>query len=202
MGARHICFSVRELIPWGAASEALWPLRMLKLTAKMRKEAVDPQSWLGLVADENAVRAALPIREAIFLLQKGTLSKDEVKYRKLWLRSWVYTIATLVLVYVQPQLASGSEAAMSLTLVLCQSLAAYAQGLLIKALADFRRTRIQKVLDAGASSSAETDHGEQSESGVLNHDSKPTDADAAKAESAGALDQADREGRPEDSRRP
>lgn len=93
-----------------------WPLRMLKLTAKMRKEAVDPQSWLGLVADENAVRAALPIREAIFLLQKGTLSKDEVKYRKLWLRSWVYTIATLVLVYVQPQLASGSEAAMSLTL--------------------------------------------------------------------------------------
>ena len=64
-----------------------WPLRMLKLTAKMRKEAVDPQSWLGLVADENAVRAALPIREAIFLLQKGTLSKDEVKYRKLWLRS-------------------------------------------------------------------------------------------------------------------
>ena len=154
------------------------------------------------MADENAVRAALPIREAIFLLQKGTLSKDEVKYRKLWLRSWVYTIATQVLVYVQPQLASGSEAAMSLTLVLCQSLAAYAQGLLIKALADFRRTRIQKVLDAGASSSAETDHGEQSESGVLNHDSKPTDADAAKAESAGALDQPDREGRPEDSRRP
>ena len=94
-----------------------WPLRMLKLTAKMRKEAVDPQSWLGLVADENAVRAALPIREAIFLLQKGTLSKDEVKYRKLWLRSWVYTIATLVLVYVQPQLASGSEAAMSLSLI-------------------------------------------------------------------------------------
>ncbi len=137
MGARHICFSVRELIPWGAASKLFWPLRMLKLTAKMRKEAVDPQSWLGLVADENAVRAALPIREAIFLLQKGTLSKDEVKYRKLWLRSWVYTIATLVLVYVQPQLASGSEAAMSLTLVLCQSLAAYAQGLLIKALADF-----------------------------------------------------------------
>ena len=69
-----------------------WPLRMLKLTAKMRKEAVDPQSWLGLAADENAVRAALPIREAIFLLQKGTLSEDEVKYRKLWLRSWVYTI--------------------------------------------------------------------------------------------------------------
>ena len=86
-----------------------WPLRMLKLTAKMRKEAVDPQSWLGLAADENAVRAALPIREAIFLLQKGTLSEDEMKYRKLWLRSWVYTIATLVLVYVQPQLASGSE---------------------------------------------------------------------------------------------
>lgn len=136
-----------------------WPLRMLKLTAKMRKEAVDPQSWLGLAADENAVRAALPIREAIFLLQKGTLSEDEMKYRKLWLRSWVYTIATLVLVYVQPQLPSGSEAAMSLTLVLCQSLAAYAQGLLIKALADFRRTRIQKVLDAGASSSAETDLG-------------------------------------------
>ena len=87
-----------------------WPLRMLKLTAKMRKEAVDPQSWLGLAADENAVRAALPIREAIFLLQKGTLSEDEVKYRKLWLRSWVYTIATLVLVYVQPQLASGHVA--------------------------------------------------------------------------------------------
>ena len=129
-----------------------WPLRMLKLTAKMRKEAVDPQSWLGLAADENAVRAALPIRQAVFLLQKGTLSEDEVKYRKLWLRSWAYTIATLVLVYVQPQLASGSEAAMSLTLVLCQSLAAYAQGLLIKALADFRRTRIQKVLDAGARS--------------------------------------------------
>ena len=127
-----------------------WPLRMLKLTAKMRKEAVDPQSWLGLAADENAVRAALPIREAIFLLQKGTLSEDEMKYRKLWLRSWVYTIATLVLVYVQPQLASGSEAAMSLTLVLCQSLAAYAQGLLIKALADFRRTRIQKVLEHDA----------------------------------------------------
>lgn len=178
-----------------------WPLRMLKLTAKMRKEAVDPQSWLGLVADENAVRAALPIREAIFLLQKGTLSKDEVKYRKLWLRSWVYTIATLVLVYVQPQLASGSEAAMSLTLLLCQSLAAYAQGLLIKALADFRRTRIQKVLDAGARSPEKTDHGEQSESGVLNHDSKPTDADATKAESAGEPDQADREGRAEDSRR-
>ena len=45
-----------------------WPLRMLKLTAKMRKEAVDPQSWLGLAADENAVRAALPLREAIFQL--------------------------------------------------------------------------------------------------------------------------------------
>ena len=28
-----------------------WTLRMLKLTAKKRKEAVDPQSWLGLVAD-------------------------------------------------------------------------------------------------------------------------------------------------------
>ena len=106
-----------------------------------------------------------------------------------------------MLVYVQPQLASGSEAAMSLTLVLCQSLAAYAQGLLIKALADFRRTRIQKVLDAGARSPEKTDHGEQSESGVLNHDSKPTDADATKAESAGEPDQADREGRAEDSRR-
>ena len=136
--------SMEEFEKLDNGSEAYCVLRMLKLTAKMRKEAVDPQSWLGLVADENAVRAALPIREAIFLLQKGTLSKDEVKYRKLWLRSWVYTIATLVLVYVQPQLASGSEAAMSLTLVLCQSLAAYAQGLLIKALADFRRTRIQK----------------------------------------------------------
>lgn len=43
--------------------------------------------------------------------------------------------------------------------------------------------------------------GEQSESGVLNHDSKPTDADATKAESAGEPDQADREGRAEDSRR-
>ena len=90
---------------------------------------------------------------------------------------------------------------MSLTLVLCQSLAAYAQGLLIKALADFRRTRIQKVLDAGARSPEKTDHEEQSESGVLNHDSKPTDADASKSESAGEPDQADSEGRPEDTRR-
>lgn len=118
-----------------------WPLRRLKLTAKMRKEAVDPQSWLGLAADENAVRAALPIREAIFLLQKGTFSEDEMKYRKLWLRSWVYTIATLVLVYVQPQLASGSEAAMSLTLVLCQSLAAYAQGLHWRTFAELESKR-------------------------------------------------------------
>lgn len=46
-----------------------------------------------------------------------------------------------------------------------------------------------------------TDHGEQSESGVLNHDSKSTDADVSKAESAREPDQADRRDRPEDSRR-
>ena len=124
-----------------------WPLRMLKFTARVRREKMYPKEWMNLVADEKAVRAALPVREATFLIQKGELAEDEGKYRKLWLRSWVYTIATLVLLYIHPNLVGGNEGALGLTMVLCQSLAAYAQGLLVKSLADFRRHRIQKMLE-------------------------------------------------------
>lgn len=126
----------------------IWPLRALRLSSRMRREATDPQAWLSLAADEDAVRRAVPVREAIFRLQRGDVEPDEVKYRKLWFRSWAYTIATLLLFYIQPQVLGEATDALTLTLVLCQSLAAYAQGLLVKALAEFRRCRVRKFLDA------------------------------------------------------
>lgn len=126
----------------------IWPLRALKLSARLRKEAVDASSWLSLAADEFEVRSAIPVKLVVFLLQRGNLEDPaELRCRSLWRRGWIYTILTLILFYAQPYLFGTSMDSLSLTLVLCQSLAAFAQALLIQAIADFRRLRVLRYLD-------------------------------------------------------
>lgn len=126
-----------------------WPLRALRLTQKMRREAVDAASWLALATDEFRVRSAVPVKRVIMLIQAGNLTeKDELRCRSLWRRGWIYTVLTLGLFYLQPVLFGTSFDALSLTLVLCQALCAYAQALLVKSLADLRRIRVEKFLDA------------------------------------------------------
>lgn len=126
----------------------IWPLRALKLSARLRKEAVDASSWLSLAADEFEVRSAIPVKLIVFLLQRGDLEDPgELRCRSLWRRGWIYTILTLILFYAQPYLFGTSMDSLSLTLVLCQSLAAFAQALLIQSIADFRRLRVLRYLD-------------------------------------------------------
>ncbi|MBE5692584.1 MAG: hypothetical protein EGQ34_06775 [Sutterella sp.] len=126
----------------------IWPLRALKLSARLRKEAVDASSWLSLAADEFEVRSAIPVKLVVFLLQRGDLEDPaELRCRSLWRRGWIYTILTLILFYAQPYLFGTSMDSLSLTLVLCQSLAAFAQALLIQSIADFRRLRVLRYLD-------------------------------------------------------
>ena len=68
-------FLFANLFLWVQLLKLFGPLRMLKLTAKMRKEAVDPQSWLGLAADENAVRAALRFAKQSFCCKRNALRR-------------------------------------------------------------------------------------------------------------------------------
>lgn len=125
-----------------------WPLRALKLSARLKREAVDAASWLSLATDEFEVRRAIPVKLAVFLLQRGELTDPaELRCRSLWRRGWIYTILTLILFYAQPYLFGTSMDSLSLTLVLCQALAAFAQALLIQSIADFRRLRVLKFLD-------------------------------------------------------
>lgn len=105
----------------------IWPLRALKLSARLRKESVDAASWLSLATDEFEVRSAIPVKLVVFLLQRGDLRDPaELRCRSLWRRGWIYTI---------------------LTLVLCQALAAFAQALLIQSIADLRRLKVLQYLD-------------------------------------------------------
>lgn len=83
----------------------IWPLRALKLSARLRKESVDAASWLSLATDEFEVRSAIPVKLVVFLLQRGDLRDPaELRCRSLWRRGWIYTILTLILFYARPYL--------------------------------------------------------------------------------------------------
>lgn len=126
----------------------IWPLRALKLSARLRKESVDAASWLSLATDEFEVRSAIPVKLVVFLLQRGDLRDPaELRCRSLWRRGWIYTILTLILFYARPYLFGTSMDSLSLTLVLCQALAAFAQALLIQSIADLRRLKVLQYLD-------------------------------------------------------
>ena len=65
----------------------IWPLRALKLSARLRKESVDAASWLSLATDEFEVRSAIPVKLVVFLLQRGDLRDPaELRCRSLWRR--------------------------------------------------------------------------------------------------------------------
>lgn len=149
----------------------IWPLRALKLSARLRKESVDAASWLSLATDEFEVRSAIPVKLVVFLLQRGDLRDPaELRCRSLWRRGWIYTILTLILFYAQPYLFGTSMDSLSLTLVLCQALAAFAQALLIQSIADFRRLKVLQYLDQKDRRARESEQKDRAADASQDHD--------------------------------
>ena len=142
----------------------IWPLRALKLSARLRKESVDAASWLSLATDEFEVRSAIPVKLVVFLLQRGDLRDPaELRCRSLWRRGWIYTILTLILFYAQPYLFGTSMDSLSLTLVLCQAL-------LIQSIADFRRLKVLQYLDQKDRRARESEQKDRAADASQDHD--------------------------------
>lgn len=130
----------------------IWPLRMLRYSKKTAMTPDMLEKLKTLAATDTEVRKAVPVSRTLAVLVGAKLNDEEMRYRRFWWRSWFYTIASLIFFYTQPAIfGTGADAgALSLAIMLTESLCAYAQALLVQSVADFRRYLINRYLDAKA----------------------------------------------------